>query len=222
MKFHRFRIRKDSLCAIGRRGWQRNWEKPKPSMIQRRLGVCALGCLVLALSSCRRNSDLHGGTPTPVAQKVLAAARQQPLHDCPDAPYHKLQAKDPATGHHRVFLRWSSSTSAGTAGSKALGYCLYRTQEPGRAKDCPTKYPKCEQINVVPVRDTRCVDELVKDDTTYYYVALAITSSETSTTSEEAIAEVPGAGKQNPPPLDASSYPACRIPKIQPPHNLTR
>jgi hypothetical protein len=101
--------------------------------------------------------------------------------------------------------------SARGSDSKELGYCLYRTQKPGKAKDCPEKYPNCEQVNVVPVRGTRCVDEVVRDNSTYYYVAIAITSTDTSTTSEEAIAEVPAAGKRNQPPTDADSYPACRV-----------
>jgi hypothetical protein len=63
---------------------------------------------------------------------------------------------------------------------------------------------------VIPVRGTRCVDELVKDNTSYYYVAIAITSTGTSTSSEEAIADVPAAGKPNPPPPLADSYPVCR------------
>ena len=133
------------------------------------------------------------------------------LRHCPDAPYPVLQAKDPATGHHRVFLKWNGSTSANGSNSKQLGYCLYRTQKPGRAKDCPKKYSNCEQVNIVPANGTRCVDELVKDNSTYYYVVIAITSTDTSATSEEALAEVPAAGKQNPPPPDADSYPACRL-----------
>lgn len=78
------------------------------------------------------------------------------------------------------------------------------------AKNCP-KDASCEQVNVVPVSSTRCVDELVKDNTTYYYGAVTINSAgKTSTTSEEAIAEVPEVGKQNPAPSGAASYPACR------------
>jgi hypothetical protein len=58
----------------------------------------------------------------------------------------------------------------------------------------------------------RHIDELVKDNTTYYYASIAITSSNISTTAEEAIADVPIAGKRNPAPPDAASYPVCRMP----------
>jgi hypothetical protein len=121
------------------------------------------------------------------------------------------QANDPSVGHHKIFLKWNPSSSASQFGPNGLAYCLYRTQAAGTAKNCPTKYAKCEQVNVEPVRGTRCVDDLVKDTTTYYYVALAITSANgKSTTSEEAIAQVPAAGKDNPAPVDADSYAACR------------
>ena len=164
------------------------------------------------LSSCRRDSELHRELGARETQKVAAAEAMPRLRPCPEAPYPMLKAKDPATGHHRVFLRWNASTSASEKDTNAFGYCLYRTQKPGKAKDCPTKYPKCEQVNAVPVRGTRCVDELVKDGTIYYYVVIAINPSSTSNTSEEAISDVPIAGKRNPPPPDAASYPGCRMP----------
>ena len=174
--------------------------------------IFIMGCLVFVLNGCQRNSESHRETAAPASQKIVAPERKPILRLCPDAPYPMLHAKDPATGHHRVFLKWNASTSATGSDPKELGYCLYRTQKPGRAKDCPKKYRECEQVNLVPVNGTRCVDELVKDNSTYYYVAIAVTSTETSTTSEEAIAEVPAAGKRNPPPPDADSYPVCRTP----------
>ena len=189
-----------------------NLETTERFIPQRKLVVFVLGCMTLLLNSCKRNSESRRELTASVPQKIVAAQRKPMLRHCPTAPYPMLQAEDPATGHHRVFLKWDASTSASGSDSKELGYCLYRTQKPGRAKDCPKKYPNCEQVNVVPVSGTRCVDELVKDNSTYYYVAIAITSTDTSTTSEEAIAEVPAAGKRNPPPPGADSYPACRVP----------
>ena len=190
----------------------RNAEKTERFIFQRKRIVLVLGCLILALNGCKRDSESHHELTTSVPQKIVAAESKPLLRHCPETSYPMLQAKDPATGHHRVFLKWDASASASGPDSKELGYCLYRTQKPGRAKDCPKKYSKCEQINAVPVSSTRCVDELVKDNSTYYYAAIAITSTGTSPTSEEAIAEVPAAGKRNPPPSDADSYPACRVP----------
>src|SRR5215469_1694190 len=190
----------------------RNAEKTERFIFQRKRIVLVLGCLILALNGCKRDSESHHELTTSVPQKIVAAESKPLLRHCPEASYPMLQAKDPATGHHRVFLKWDASASASGPDPKELGYCLYRTQRPGRAKDCPKKYAECEQVNVVPVSGTRCVDELVKDNSTYYYVAIAITSTDTSSTSEEAIADVPAAGKLSPPPLDASFYPACRTP----------
>ena len=189
-----------------------NLEKIERSIPHRKLVAFVLGCLTLALNGCKRDSESHRGLTASMPQKVASAERQPLLRHCPDAPYPMLQAKDPATGHHRVFLKWDGSASASETDSKIVGFCLYRTQKPGRAKDCLKKYPNCEQVNVVPVSGTRCVDELVKDNTTYYYVVIAITSTDTSSTSEEAIAVVPAAGERNPPPPGANSYPACRVP----------
>jgi hypothetical protein len=182
--------------------------------LQRKLVAVILACATLALNSCKRYSESHRESTPAVTEKVVAEKRNSPtLPPCPDAPYVKLNAKNPATGHHRVFLKWNPSWSTNGSDPNMLGYCLYRTQTAGKAKDCPTKYPKCEQVNAVPIRVTRCVDELVKDNTTYYYVAIGINSANaTSTTSEEAIAEVPAAGKLNSPPPGADSYPACRVP----------
>lgn len=190
----------------------RNLEKTECFISQPKLIVLVLGCLIVALNGCKHDSGSHHESTTSVPQKIVAAERKRVLRHCPEAPYPMVQAKDPTTGHHRVFLKWDASASASRPDSKEVEYCLYRTQKPGRAKDCPKKYSKCEQVNVVPVNGTRCVDEMVKDNTIYYYVAIAITSTDSSTTSEEAIAEVPAAGKRNPPPADADSYPACRVP----------
>jgi len=192
---------------------QRYLEKSGSISLERKLVVFLLACTILALNSCKRDSESRRQSAAHITNKVVTEKRNAPtLPPCPDAPYAKLNAKDRATGHHRVFLAWNASLAASGSDTNALGYCLYRTQTAGKAKDCPTKYPKCEQVNVLPVRGTRCVDEMVKDNTSYYYVAIAITSSGTSTTSEEAIAEIPAAGERKPPPPGADSYPACRMP----------
>jgi hypothetical protein len=189
-------------------------KKTKCFFPQRKLLVLVLGFLALALNGCQRDLESRRELTTSMPQKIVAPDRKPVLRHCPEAPNPMLQAKDPTTGHHRVFLKWNASPTAGGSDSKELGYCLYRTQRPGKAKNCPKKYPKCEQVNVVPIGGTRCVDELVKDNTTYYYVAIAITSSDTSVTSEEAIAEVPAPGRRNPLTLEADSYPACRVPVV--------
>ena len=173
--------------------------------------MLVIACLMVPLNGCNRDVESRRKGPPAAAQNVAAVEQNRLLPPCPKAPYAMLQANHPNVGHHKVFLRWNASSSASEVGPNGLGYCLYRTQAPGTAKNCPAKHPKCEQINVEPVRGTRCVDDLVKDTTTYYYVALAITfANGKSTASEEAIAQVPSAGEQKTAPPDGASYPAFR------------
>jgi hypothetical protein len=171
-----------------------------------------VACLFNICGGCRRASETHGGAQSaPLARETATAATPKPLPPCPGAPAPMLLSSG-RTGHHKVFLSWRASSSSGRPDDPRIGYCLYRSQTPGMAKNCP-KSPSCEQVNVVPVASPRCVDHLVKDDTTYYYAALAINSAgNTGNTSEEAIAEVPIAGGKKTAPSDAATYPACRAP----------
>jgi hypothetical protein len=67
----------------------------------------------------------------------------------------------------------------------------------------------CEQINAIPVVSTGCVDDLVKDDSSYYYVATAFDpNTGLSPASNEVRADIPSG-----PPTTASkasSYALCR------------
>lgn len=71
---------------------------------------------------------------------------------------------------------------------------------------------RCEQINIVPVTSTGCVDDWVSDATTYYYVATAINQDEKlSSASNETIAKIPPASqKSNANPVGI--YSLCREP----------
>jgi hypothetical protein len=173
-----------------------------------------IACLVHACSGCSRLSGSRADAQAAPAEreKAVAAAPKPALPPCRSAPIPMLQASAPGTRHHKVFLTWNASTSSGQPGAGTIGYCLYRSQKQGNAKKFP-QCPDCEQVNLRPVLNARCVDDLVKDQTTYYYVAIAINSSNgISSTTNEAIAKIPVAGQQNAAPPDAASYPACRAP----------
>ena len=173
-----------------------------------------VACLVHASSGFSLLSESRDEVQSAPAgrEKVIAAASRPFLPPCPSAPIPMLQASVPATGHHKVFLTWNASTSSGQPGTSTIGYCLYRSQKKGNAKKFP-KCPDCEQVNLRPVLSLRCVDDLVKDRTTYYYVAIAINSGNgISSATSEAIAKIPVAEQQNAAPPDATSYPACRAP----------
>jgi len=176
--------------------------------------ILTIACLAYAFSGCSRLSQSRADAQSAPAkrEKDIAAAPNPALPPCPSAPLTTLQASAPKTGHHKVFLTWNASTSSGQPGSTTIGYCLYRSQKKGNAKKFP-KCPDCERVNLRPVLSARCVDDLVKDQTTYYYVAIAINSGNgISSPTNEAIAQIPVAGQNNFAPPDAASYPACRAP----------
>ncbi len=173
-----------------------------------------IACFVHAGGGCSRVSEAHGDSRSgrPAQEKITVTVHKPFLPPCPSAPHPMLLASAPETGHHKVFLSWHASSSSGASGGTDVGYCLYRSQRKGTA-DISPKCPDCEQINLVPVLGTRCVDDLVRDQTTYYYFAVAITSTgRTSSPTKEAIAQIPVAGRQNPATRAAVSYPVCRAP----------
>jgi hypothetical protein len=130
------------------------------------------------------------------------------LPSCPPAGLQQLQPSS-QTGHHKVVLTWNASLPAPGPGGKAVGYCLYRSQKQGAAKQNPL-CSVCEQINPNPVVGTGCVDDLVLDNATYYYVVTAINANQRiSASSNETPAPIPP-GNQSVNPIPASPYPFCR------------
>lgn len=148
------------------------------------------------------------------SERAIQAVRVPPtpgsptLPPCPPGHLPILQSSA-QTGHHRVILTWNASVPAPGPDGKAVGYCLYRSQTQGAAKQNP-KCDICEQINPTPIVGTACVDLLVLDNTTYYYVVTAINAGGgTSASSNETPAPIPP-GTQSAKPAPASPYPFCR------------
>jgi hypothetical protein len=141
------------------------------------------------------------GTPS------IAADPKLPV--CPPAGLPTLQSSPQKTGHHVVTLSWQGRAPSSNSDSQAVGYCLYRSKERNAAKQNAT-CSHCEQVNPIPLADTACVDDLVEDGTTYYYVVTAINSKgRISSASNEILAQVPST-KKNANPVPADSYPLCR------------
>jgi len=143
------------------------------------------------------------------ASKPKAKAQLGPP-PCPPAGLPPAQSSS-ATGHHKVILSWNASSPSPKAPSLAVGYCLYRSV----TKDAPQKNPTCQQcepVNKVAVMGTSCVDDLVADQTTYYYVVTAVDShGNPSSPSNEAFAVI--ADQQTSPSGGNSPMPpACRAP----------
>lgn len=121
-----------------------------------------------------------------------------------------LQPSAPHTGHHKVILTWNASAPSAHAQDNPVGYCLYRSPTKGAALKNAT-CPNCEQVNVVPVVGTACIDDLVKDGATYFYVATAINLSKVrSVSSNEILVPIPAGSKNSGAPVP--SYPLCRAP----------
>src|SRR5436190_24239061 len=96
-------------------------EKSGSIPFQCKLVVFVVGWAILALNSCKRDSESHRQSAAHLTQKVVAEKHNPPtLPPCPDAPYAKLNPKDRATGHHRVFLTWNASLSASGNDTSAL------------------------------------------------------------------------------------------------------
>jgi hypothetical protein len=104
------------------------------------------------------------------------------------------------TGNHKVILSWNASVPSLQSGGSAVGYCLYRSTKKhvaDKKKKSEFRCNGCEQINIVPVTSTGCIDNWVHDATTYYYVATAINEDEKlSSASNEMMANVPPASQR--------------------------
>jgi hypothetical protein len=143
------------------------------------------------------------------AEEMLLAGAEPKLPPCPSAgtPTPQPSAQ---TGHHKVTLSWNESVfSPDHPERKAVGYCLYRSTKQNAAKLEPT-CRDCEQINKIAIAGTGCVDDLVKDGETYYYVVTAISAGRrTSSSSNETPARIPPTKEPNS-SVTVRSYPLCR------------
>ncbi|MFZ0136841.1 MAG: hypothetical protein WAK89_07280 [Candidatus Sulfotelmatobacter sp.] len=108
----------------------------------------------------------------------------------------------PQKDGHRVILSWRASAPADPTHAAAAGYCIYRGVK--------QKDPSPVLLNNAPFPGTSCADDLVVNDTKYYYVVRAISAKGvTSIVSNEAPAKIP---KHSRPPTSAASAPLCRVP----------
>jgi hypothetical protein len=169
-----------------------------------------VGSVVLTLEACHRVTSPEN-VPQASTAGSRTAALQTPykgggLPQCPDG--NAVSNPPPAAAmHHRVALSWNASTSAGHPGYDPVGYCIYRSEHQisvKRLKDCKD----CEQVSPVPIISTGCVDNLVKDGKTYFYVAITINpGKQISDFSNQTMAIIPPDKASIGSP---SLYPSCR------------
>jgi hypothetical protein len=153
-----------------------------------------VGSVVLTFAACHQvrsseklsqASTAHGRTVAPQGPPKGGGLPQCPDGNAPSSP------PPAAAMHHKVTLSWNASTSAGHPGNDPVGYCIYRSEQQisvKRLKDCKS----CEQVSPIPIVGTGCVDDLVKDEKAYFYVALTINArKQISEFSNQTIAVIP-------------------------------
>ena len=161
------------------------------------------------LITSSRGATAHANLVTRNASKaeemLLRAAQIEP-RPCPKSDVPKLKESS-ETQHHKVILTWNAS--ANDPRHEVVGYCLYRIAtktQPKWAEKCKN----CEQVNEKSIDGTACVDDVVQDGVTYYYVAMAIDQYEpTSSLSKDTVAEIPPTADVKG-PVKATSYPRYR------------
>lgn len=172
----------------------------------------ALLLLALALASvgCKSHSAPPAAASAPqprssMAQTVAVHAAA-PRLICP--PLDSSAASASSTkGGHRVVLSWNASSRDAKHGT-AIGYCLYRATAPNKRAT--------EQVNVVPLPGTKCVDDVVENGKKYSYVVRAISAlGNTSLVSKPAPVMIPDSPPSAPPNVSspAASAPMCREPQ---------
>jgi len=167
-----------------------------------RYAILTVACLPQTVTGCSQapSSTNHQLVPASAGKGMTV---HRPVQ-CPVAGSHPSASFN---GRHSVTLTWKASR-----GSNIVGYCLYRSTHKKVATNKPnTEFScaGCEQVNVIPVASTGCVDDLVRDDSSYYYVATALDPNKgLSSASNEVRADIPS-GPPNT-ASKASSYALCR------------
>jgi hypothetical protein len=180
-----------------------------PRHAQSRVLAFCIVCTLLVEGACSRGSrpsETQGSGGSHQAQTHPSLVTRTP--NCPPGGSAMLQPSAPDTGHHRVVLTWDASKSSPIAEDDAIGYCIYRSKKKGVARKNPN-CNDCEQVNVIPVKATRCIDDLVQDRVTYYYVVAAINrQGVVSSSSNEILVSIPPGQRHA--STSESSYPFCR------------
>jgi hypothetical protein len=182
----------------------------RPSTIDLRfVTMIAIIMILLSALACHQSSSRSSGKQQDSANVKRTTVLVLPP-TCPPAGVAPLQRSSPGTGDHKVFLKWNASVMpSGNPDSNAVGYCLYRSKTKSTAKKKPT-CSECERVNIVPIPGTACVDDLVKDGATYFYVATAINrDSQISSSSNEVPVAIPRSPKSAR-PAPPGAYPLCR------------
>lgn len=176
------------------------------------LAILLIMCAMIAVSACSRDpvTRVRLRLDDQPGEQKAALVPPRSIPRCPLAGTPTLQSSA-STGHHRVILSWNASAPSLRPENNAVGYCLYRSTTKNTAKQNPV-CGGCEQINAAPVAATGCVDDLVQDGASYYYVVTAISAGGVlSSSSNEISVPIPSSSHASPSGA-AAKYPSCRAP----------
>ena len=176
-------------------------------------------CVLLLASGCSRNSRTSirlESDNAPRAGETASVAKVQTLPLCSMAGAKPVPN---VFGHHKVTLSWDAPVPSTWLQKGVIGYCIYRSQTTFTSKTSNTskkaankdfKCSNCELINPIPFDGVACVDDLVKDGASYFYVVTAINiHRNVSLPSNETSAAIPNSTEAVGPPTQGS-YPLCR------------
>jgi len=176
-------------------------------------------CLLPMVNGCSHTSRTSlnlrsGDAPTTIETPEKSVV--QPLPPCPLAGAKRANM---VSGRHKVILSWIPSVPSTWLRRGVIGYCVYRNRTTfaprtsKASKALPNKSfmcSDCELINSTPFDGVACVDDLVEDGASYYYVVTAINAhGKIISPSNEIPATVPTT-KEPTSSATAGSYPLCR------------
>ena len=179
---------------------RRIWSEQTDTIDGPRVLLRVLLMVAIALTHCYSSSQTAAANAnTQTAQRMrvgagIGANVQGANAICPPAGIAAAQPAPKRTGHHKVSLSWNPGSQAAGATGSIDGYCIYRS------KDAEAVHPNaactaCERVTAVAVSDTTCVDDIVEDGATYYYIVTVLKGNLMSGPSNEARASIPGDSK---------------------------
>ncbi len=165
------------------------------------LSSFVLSCALFS-GGCDRKQDspAKSGTPPPAERVRQSESPPKPQGnpDCPPAEAPDVSTLSEKT-EHIVILKWRASASD-SKHPDPVGYCLYRSL---RGKRQPL-----QRVNIHPLPQTACTDDLVENNKKYDYRVMAISKKQImSRPSNVARAEIP---KDKPRRHTEEAPPLCR------------
>jgi hypothetical protein len=151
---------------------------------------------------CDRKQDSSNSSKTPPPAETIrqsaSPAKSQAIPDCPPAEGPDVMPLAEKTDHV-VILKWRASASD-SKHPDPVGYCLYRSLHGKRQPP--------QRINIHPLPQTACTDDLVENNKKYDYTVMAISQKRImSRPSNVARAEIP---KDKPRKHTEEEPPLCR------------